>query len=279
MGNVAAGGEGGEEDFGGKVPAKGRVRDMSLPQLALYDGEGGEKAHAYVGIRGEIFDVTNILDKEEGAKVRADYGAWFGKNKEDATEEELEDFRSKYCKLGNVIEQRVISPEELAKATGESGAPIYIAARGLVFDVSSGESFYGPGGGYHLFAGHNAQRALALMSLKPEDVVNTSLDGLDPKDLKILDEWIEKYYQKYPLIGTLSDAGSGSSATSNNKEATQPGVPAPTEASKGSQEQPVSKEEETSNVEDKEETEEETEEVTSNDKHDANPSTSKSDEA
>ena len=42
---------------------------------------------------------------------------------------------------------------ELAYYDGTEDRPIYIAADGFVFDVSSGRDFYGPGAGYHPFAG------------------------------------------------------------------------------------------------------------------------------
>jgi hypothetical protein len=208
--------EAGEAD--GRVPAAGKPRDMSPPQLALFDGaaaaaqpaprqdeaEGGAKSkpvHCYIALRGEIFDVTNA-DREA---LRAQgWAPWFGRNKKDASDDEVHEFRQKYHVLGKVIPLRDIGAAELAQGTGEpAGAPILIAARGWVWDVSSGAGFYGPGGGYHLFAGHNAQRALALMSLKVEDVANTRLDDLQPKDIKILDDWVSKFMEKYPLIGRL----------------------------------------------------------------------------
>ena len=37
--------------------------------------------------------------------------------------------------------------------------PIYLALNGSIYDVSAGRSFYGPGGGYHFFAGRDAARA------------------------------------------------------------------------------------------------------------------------
>ena len=44
------------------------------------------------------------------------------------------------------------------------------------------------GCGYHIFAGKECSRALALMSLKPEDC-NSNLEDLDESKIKILDDW------------------------------------------------------------------------------------------
>ena len=44
------------------------------------------------------------------------------------------------------------------------------------------------GCGYHIFAGKECARALALMSLKPEDC-NSDITDLDESKIKILDDW------------------------------------------------------------------------------------------
>lgn len=36
--------------------------------------------------------------------------------------------------------------------------PIYLAINGTIYDVSNGRKHYGPGGGYHFFAGVDASR-------------------------------------------------------------------------------------------------------------------------
>ena len=80
-------------------------------------------------------------------------------------------------------------------------------ARSLVFDVTSGEDFYGPERAYHIFAGRNCQRALALVKVKQEEVDNTDLSDLDAENMKTLDDWIKKYHSKYVHVGYLKEDG------------------------------------------------------------------------
>lgn len=48
---------------------------------------------------------------------------------------------------------------ELAKYDGtNTDAPIYVAIKGAVFDVSAKKEMYGPGGSYHCFAGKDASQ-------------------------------------------------------------------------------------------------------------------------
>ncbi len=44
--------------------------------------------------------------------------------------------------------------------SGDPLIPIWVAIRGTVFDVSNKREVYGPGGGYSIFAGKDASRAL-----------------------------------------------------------------------------------------------------------------------
>lgn len=41
------------------------------------------------------------------------------------------------------------------------------------------------------------------MSLDPKEVEDASLEGLDEKQLKVLDDWEAKLSVKYPLVGEL----------------------------------------------------------------------------
>lgn len=53
-----------------------------------------------------------------------------------------------------------LTDEQLAQYSGADPArPIYVAVNGSVFDVSANPAMYGPGGGYHFFAGRDAARA------------------------------------------------------------------------------------------------------------------------
>jgi len=72
--------------------------------------------------------------------------------------------------------------------------------------------FSGRGGPYAMFAGRDASRALALLSFKPQDL-NGNLQGLDASELEILQDWEDKFMEKYVNVGhlacpTTNDSGS-----------------------------------------------------------------------
>ena len=89
---------------------------------------------------------------------------------------------------------------------GYATAPIYIGADDKVFDVSfGGVTFYGPGGPYNKFAGRNASRALALMSLDEKDLDNTSIADCTEKQIQTMNDWIKTFTERkgYPVVGRL----------------------------------------------------------------------------
>jgi predicted heme/steroid binding protein len=52
--------------------------------------------------------------------------------------------------------------EELSKYDGtDASLPIYVAIKGSVFDVSTKKESYGPGAGYHCFAGKDASKVIS----------------------------------------------------------------------------------------------------------------------
>ncbi|SGZ56325.1 CIC11C00000001011 [Sungouiella intermedia] len=99
-------------------------------------------------------------------------------------------------------------PATLAKFNGRSDPKVYIGVKGVVYDVSSGKSFYGPGGPYENFAGRDASRGLALNSFDPEvltpiDQPLDTLTSLSAEEKESLDNWESHFDGKYKVVGTL----------------------------------------------------------------------------
>lgn len=110
-----------------------------------------------------------------------------------------------------------ITLEQLGAYDGKDPAkPILIAIRGQVYDVSRGRLFYGPQGPYSLFAGRDATRALALMSFDPNDLTG-DLEGLSPDELEVLQDWEDKFKERYPRVGHLASEN----ATDSNQNGAQ----------------------------------------------------------
>lgn len=96
--------------------------------------------------------------------------------------------------------------EELATCRGTNpGDRLYVGLSGKVYDVSKSVTHYGPGGVYHVFAGRDATRALAIESLDPKDAVG-DVTGLTAVQEIMLDDWIETFDGKYPVVATLASA-------------------------------------------------------------------------
>lgn len=97
-----------------------------------------------------------------------------------------------------------ITLEELSKCTGEDPfRPILFAVQGKVYDVTDGKDFYGPGGPYQLFAGREIARALGKMAIT-EDECNSHIDDLSKRELATLQHWVEKFDEKYKVVGQAS---------------------------------------------------------------------------
>jgi membrane-associated progesterone receptor component len=88
------------------------------------------------------------------------------------------------------------------------GNKIYIAVDGKIFDVSKNPGSYGKNGSYHVFAGRDATRALAMGSTEEKDVLQKPGDktGLTTGQLITLDDWLERLEAKYPIVGKLSSS-------------------------------------------------------------------------
>uniref|UniRef100_A0A8C3BT58 Neudesin neurotrophic factor n=1 Tax=Cairina moschata TaxID=8855 RepID=A0A8C3BT58_CAIMO len=84
------------------------------------------------------------------------------------------------------------------------GEPIYLAVKGVVFDVTSGKEFYGKGAPYNALVGKDSTRGVAKMSLDPADLTH-DITGLTEEELKSLDDIFNNVYKaKYPIVGYTS---------------------------------------------------------------------------
>uniref|UniRef100_A0A8C5TC66 Cytochrome b5 heme-binding domain-containing protein n=1 Tax=Malurus cyaneus samueli TaxID=2593467 RepID=A0A8C5TC66_9PASS len=86
----------------------------------------------------------------------------------------------------------------------QEGQPIYLAVKGVVFDVTSGKEFYGKGAPYNALVGKDSTRGVAKMSLDPADLTHDTT-GLTEEELKSLDDIFNNVYKaKYPIVGYTS---------------------------------------------------------------------------
>lgn len=109
---------------------------------------------------------------------------------------------------------RTFSAAELEAYNGIALPQIYMAFQGRIYDVSARPDLYGAGRGYAALAGRDATRALAKMSLKPEDVGRNDIDDLLASPLaelhaKAVKEWAARFAEKYKVVGTLAPGPEG----------------------------------------------------------------------
>ena len=99
-------------------------------------------------------------------------------------------------------------PPALAPFTGAGGSRIYVCADGIVFDMSShetGPAFYGPGGGYAVFAGRDASIGLATMETDPAKWLLRSVAELSAAQRDTLADWVQRFRLKYAVVGYCND--------------------------------------------------------------------------
>lgn len=108
---------------------------------------------------------------------------------------------------------RTYTPTSLIEFNGEQDRPVYLAVRGRVFDVTPGRSFYGPGGPYENFAGRDASRGLAFQSFDRDMLTEDlkapldDLKDLQEEQLENLQNWEERFQEKYLIVGKLVAEG------------------------------------------------------------------------
>lgn len=102
---------------------------------------------------------------------------------------------------------RIFTIEELRTYDGKHSnvSPIYLAAKGLVYDVTH-SGFYGPAAAYPALAGRDCSVALAKMDLGDTSDTDMDFAELGGMELGIIEEWVEKYQTKYELVGRVKDS-------------------------------------------------------------------------
>jgi len=90
--------------------------------------------------------------------------------------------------------------EELNRHNGEIEKTVFLAVKGVIYDVSSSD-FYAVGGGYHHFAGHDASVGLAKMSFDVNHLDRDNDYELSETEKTTLNDWIKKFNLKYPIVG------------------------------------------------------------------------------
>ncbi|KAG0051539.1 hypothetical protein BGZ83_003580 [Gryganskiella cystojenkinii] len=98
---------------------------------------------------------------------------------------------------------KTFTADELLEYDGsDDEKPIYVGIKGIVFDVSTKKTMYGPEGGYRCFAGRDSSKALGLSSLKVEDCI-ADYSSLDEKQIKTLEDWYKFFEKRYPIVGKI----------------------------------------------------------------------------
>ncbi len=102
-----------------------------------------------------------------------------------------------------------MSLEELAQ-TLKGQNKLLLGCKGRVYDVTENQDMYGPDAGYHLFIGKDSSVALAKMDFNDEYMDPAQLHwkrNLNETELTTLDEWVEKFDGKYPVVAYIKDDG------------------------------------------------------------------------
>ncbi|XP_075972646.1 membrane-associated progesterone receptor component 1-like [Anticarsia gemmatalis] len=84
---------------------------------------------------------------------------------------------------------------------------VLLAVNGIIFDVTAGKRFYGPGGPYAAFAGRDATRGLATGQVAGSETDYDDCSDLGPEEIEAAKEWEEQFKGKYDIVGRLLKPG------------------------------------------------------------------------
>jgi len=155
----------------------------------LFAGHDVTKCLAMMDLSQASLDDLNYVPATEDAKKSLE--SWFNR------------LTAKYSVVGELVKPIKLTLAALRKFDGANGGQIFLSLQGKIIDVTGGAESYGPGGSYHLFAGHDVTKCLAMM-----DLSETSLDDLAfvPKtedSKKRLQWWYNRLTARYNVVGEL----------------------------------------------------------------------------
>ncbi|EGZ27464.1 hypothetical protein PHYSODRAFT_476895 [Phytophthora sojae] len=208
---------------------------FTVEQLATFNGGADSKHPMYISVKSEVYDVSSsrelygpsgkfaalagkdvtralALGKWDDAKelARLDLSdltpdqfqaldAWLAKFQSD---------EHKYTNVGRLVDANLwLTLAELLPFNGVDNPrqTILVGVDGVLYDVTmNGAEFYGPDGMYGQFAGRDASKALACMSLEDEALANPSIADITPEQRKTLDDWIKRFEGKYAVVGKIA---------------------------------------------------------------------------
>mmetsp|Transcript_53561 Transcript_53561/g.135969 ORF Transcript_53561/g.135969 Transcript_53561/m.135969 type:complete len:206 (-) Transcript_53561:7-624(-) len=87
----------------------------------------------------------------------------------------------------------------------EKGDTVLLSVVSYVFNVSQVLHYYGRVGSYSSLAGTDCSRVLGTMSMEEEDVRSHNLVDLTEDQWEELFIWVDKFQEKYQLVGRLVD--------------------------------------------------------------------------
>eukprot|EP01133_Synstelium_polycarpum_P015610 gene15610-18548_t len=129
------------------------------------------------------------------------------------------------------VEKRDYTLSELADFTGANDRPVCLAILGKIYDVSPKRATYGPGGGYAIFAGHDATRCLAKSSFETTDLNQMDTSSLTADEMESLNNWVSFFDERYEVVGRVKTAKSSplaGAAISTDDTATETSTDKPT---------------------------------------------------
>jgi membrane-associated progesterone receptor component len=112
-----------------------------------------------------------------------------------------EDDRRLAIRKAQPIEPRGFTKEELSVYDGKQRPEVYTSVKGVVYEVAP--QHYGPGQSYHVFAGKEVSRCLALSIVGDGPANKDWTVGLTDEQRKTLDGWSDMFKGKYPVVGWI----------------------------------------------------------------------------